>query len=212
MTTGQKISVVVVDDHAVVREGLVKMLSDHDGIEVEGVAATGAEGLSLVEVIGPDVLLLDLQLADVDGLDVLSRVVEVYPRSRVVVLTIHDEPETISKALRRGASGYVLKDAEEAELVTAIRAVASGKDYFQPGLVRSVLRERVAASSELQLSPRELQVLLLLADGLSNRQVGETLFLSRETVKSHVATIFRKLEVSDRAEAVAQALRSGLID
>lgn len=187
------------------------MLSDSDDIEIVGTAGSGGEGLRLVEISQPRVVLLDLQLPDMNGLEVLPMIVDRFPESRVLVLTIHDEADIVSRALRAGAAGYVLKDASQEELVSAIRIVADGAEYFSAGLVRSLLFDAEGEQVLAHLSPREVEVLRLLAEGWSNREIGNSLYLSPETIKTHVSAIFKKLDVSDRAEAVSKALRSGMI-
>ena len=205
------ITIVVVDDHAVVREGLVTMLSDSAGMRIVGSAATGEDGLRLIEELQPRLILLDLQLPDMHGLQVLARIMERRPEARVVVLTIHDEAEIANQALSAGAAGYVLKDAGQEEIVFAIRVVAEGGQYVTSRLVKRRPFETAEEAGLPHLSPREIEVLSLLAEGWSNRMIGESLYLSPETVKSHVSAILKKLDASDRAQAVSRALRMGVI-
>ena len=206
----ESVTVVVVDDHPIVREGLARMLAEHSDIRIVGAAANGADGLMTVQRSHPQVVLLDMQLPDMHGLDVLQEIVRRYPESRVLVLTIHDEPAIASRALDMGAAGYVLKDAGEEELIAAIRIVASGGEYFASLVMRQLIGDRSTRESS-QLSVREKEVLRLLAEGCSNREIAETLFLSPETVKTYVGRIFQKLEASDRAQAVTKGFRLGLI-
>lgn len=206
----ESITVVVVDDHPIVREGLARMLTEYPDIKIVGAAPTGADGLLTVERSHPQVVLLDMQLPDMHGLDVLQEIVRRHPESRVLVLTIHDEPAIASQALDMGAAGYVLKDASQEELIAAIRIVAVGGEYFTSLVMRQLIEDR-SAREPSQLSAREKEVLRLLAEGSSNREIAEALFLSPETVKTYVARIFQKLEATDRAQAVTKAFRLGLI-
>lgn len=205
-----RISVVVVDDHPMVREGLAHMLADYPDIKIVGAAATGAEGLKTVHRSHPKVVLLDMKLPDVHGLDVLKEIVKNHPQSKVLVVTIHDEPGMASQALHLGAAGYVLKDASQEELIAAIRIVAGGGEYFTSLVMRQLIEERSARETS-QLSTREREVLRLLAEGCSNREIAEALFLSPETVKTYIGRIFQKLDATDRAQAVSKAFRLGMI-
>jgi DNA-binding NarL/FixJ family response regulator len=145
------------------------------------------------------------------GLDVLARLREEAPEVRILVLTIHDQPGIATQVLRAGAHGYVLKDASREELITAIRRVAHGQEYFSSSVVRPLLGEVAGDDLSGQLTEREVEVLRLMAEGLSNREIAEALIVSSETIKTHVSSIFRKMHVSDRAQAVSTGFRSGII-
>ena len=208
-----KISILVVDDHVVVREGLTSMLSSTSGFEVVGDAASGEAGLSLVEALDPDIMLLDLQMPGTHGLEVLARLKERgLERPRVIVLSMHDDEELVANAVRAGAHGYVLKSASRSELVDAIRHVAAGGQRFDEVVVRALLSERRKEESGALLSEREAEILKLVAAGCGNKEVARRLYLSISTVKTHLDDAYRKLGVSDRAHAVAVALRLGLLE
>ena len=201
----------LIDDHAVVREGIKRMLAHAPGIAIVGEASDGEEALRVVPAARPAVVLLDMSLPGMQGLDVLRELQKLREPPRVVVLTIHDERELVLGAARLGAHGYVLKQASREELIEAIGAAADGGFYFSPEIV-DVLRESPAPVAPATLTARELEVLRLVAAGAENREIAERLFVSAETVKTHLATIYRKLGVAGRAHAVAAALRQGQLD
>jgi DNA-binding NarL/FixJ family response regulator len=205
------ISIVVIDDHSVVRQGLEHMLADYTDMAIVGSAESGWDGIDRVVSLQPRVVLLDLSLPDIHGLDVLRKLREKAPSSQVVVLTIHDQPNIASQALGAGAQGYVLKDASTEELITAIRLAARGQQYVSSSVVRSFIPGATAQTGSAQLTEREWETLRLMAEGLSNREIAEEMILSVETVKSHVSSILRKLDASDRAQAVSKGFRTGLI-
>jgi len=203
----------VVDDHAVIREGLASILAREPDIEVVGLAAGGREGLSLAGSAHPDVVLLDMQMPDLHGLEVLERMTrDVQPPPSVIVLTAHDDDELVLNAVRGGAQGYVLKSASREDLVAAIRHVAGGGQRFDEVVVRALLAEQGRAEEESLLTERELDVLRLVAAGYSNKDVAAHLYIGLTTVKTHLDDVYRKLGVSDRAHAVAVALRRGLLE
>ncbi len=201
----------LIDDHAVVREGIKRMLAHAPGIAIIGEASDGEEALRTVPAAGPAVVLLDMSLPGMQGLDVLRELQKLREPPRVVVLTIHDERELVLGAARLGAHGYVLKQASREELIEAIGAAAEGGFYFSPEIV-DVLRGSAPPVAPVPLTAREIQVLRLVAAGAENREIAERLFVSSETVKTHLATIYRKLGVAGRAHAVAAALRQGQLD
>ncbi len=207
------IRILVVDDHEVVRRGMSSILSGQDNLLVVGAVGSGEEALELVPTLAPDVVLLDLQLGGMHGLEVIRRLLD---RSQappaVVVLTVHDEDELVLDAVKAGASGYVLKDAPADELIRAIERVAAGGRHFDEVVVKAFLHEQERAGDLELLTARELEILRMVAAGATNREVGEHMFLSIETVKSHLETIYRKLDVSDRAHAVAVAMRKGILE
>jgi len=210
---GTPIRVLVVDDHAVVREGLASILAREADLEVVGLAAGGEEGLSMVAELSPDVVLLDMQMPEMHGLEVLERLNagdRVSPA--VIVLTVHADDELVLNAVRGGAQGYVLKSASRDELVRAIRHVAAGGQRFDEVVVQALLAEEDRQGSEPVLTGRELDVLKLVAAGFSNKEIAAHLYVGVSTVKTHLDDVYRKLDVSDRAHAVAVALRAGLLE
>lgn len=206
------IGVLLVDDHEVVREGLRAMLSRYPDIDVVGEAEDGSAALRLSKSLDPDVILLDLRMGDTQGMDVIREVSQSESeKPRLLVLTVHDDDEIVLEAVRGGAHGYVLKDATREELVSAIRRVAAGGEYFDSVVVRALMKGEQKSERTDSLSDRELDVLRLLASGFTNKEIAEQLFVSSDTVKTHLASIYRKLSVSDRTHAVAVALRQGLL-
>jgi DNA-binding NarL/FixJ family response regulator len=209
----EHIAVLIVDDHELVREGLRLMLSRTEGIEVVGSVVNGEEALARIEELDPDVLLLDLRLPGIHGLDVIAELTRLGKgRPRILVLTAADDQDMVIEAVRAGAHGYILKSASRNELIGAIRRVAGGDQFYDSVVVKAFLRGDQRQRDATLLTNRELQILRMAAEGLTNRQIGERLFVSIGTVKSHLDNIYRKLEASDRAHAVAVALRRGLLD
>jgi DNA-binding NarL/FixJ family response regulator len=210
------IRILVADDHAVVRQGLRSFLGLQDDMEVVGEASDGAEAVDSVERLRPDVVLMDLAMPGVDGVEAIRRIHESRPETRVVVLTSFTDDTKVLPAVRAGAVGYLLKDVEPAELASAIRTVASGQALLAPAVTARVLREVGAAGSARadapSLTARELEVLGLLARGLTNRQIAADLVLSEKTVKTHVSSILGKLRLADRTQAALYAVREGLVE
>ena len=203
-----KIRVLVVDDHPVVRHGLVSILRWEQDMELVGEAADGAEAVRLILDQQPDVVLLDLRLPELSGIDVMKAVRARLPRVRFLVLTTYDTDSYIGPALAAGAQGYLLKDAMPDELADAVRALMQGGAALEPAVAARLL-ERMSDNGE-ELSARELEVLRLLVSGASNKAIAGRLNVSENTVKSHMSHIFAKLQVQSRAEAVAIALQRGL--
>ncbi len=201
------VRIFIVDDHVAIRIGLTSMLRAQSGLEVLGTAASGRDALASFESGVPDVVLVDLRMADMDGITLLRELHQRFPSVRTIVLTSYDADEDIYNAVCAGASGYILKDAPEQDLLAAICAVRAGRTYYAP-LVASRLAERLQRAS---LSSREVEVLEMLSKGLTNKEIAGALNLSRHTVRCHVANITDKLSVSDRTEAVAVALKHGII-
>jgi DNA-binding NarL/FixJ family response regulator len=201
---------IIADDHSVVRDGLRWMLSDREDIEIVAEATDGAVLLDLLTERQADVVLLDVRMPGTSGLDALPEIAERYPDVAVVVLSMHDEPAYVRRAMALGARGYVLKSSGRDELIRALEAVAGGGTYVQ-GEVAAPLAE-VGAGQTGELSPRELEVLGLLAKGMENKQVARALGISEATVKTHIKSIFERLDVRSRAEAVAVGLRTGIIE
>jgi DNA-binding NarL/FixJ family response regulator len=204
------IQVLLVDDHPVVRVGLRGMLAADDGMRVVGEAGSGQEALVLIAALRPDVVLMDLRMPGVDGVAATARIGERFPEVRVLVLTTYDNDADILRAIEAGAAGYLLKDTPVAALTEAIRAAARGETVLAP-LVAARLVNRVRAPAVDQLTPREVEVLSLVARGLSNVEIGRTLFIGEATVKTHLLRTFAKLGVNDRTAAVTAALARGII-
>jgi DNA-binding NarL/FixJ family response regulator len=215
------IRVLIVDDQALVSAGLRAILDDQPDIEVVGEAADGAEAFELARQLAPDLVLMDVRMPGVDGIAATRRIVDAGLPSRVLVLTTFDLDEYVYEALRAGASGFVLKDMPRDQLVTAVRAVASGESLLAPAVTRRLINRFLAPPAERRdadaerrldrLSGREMEVLRLVARGLSNAEIADELFLSQTTVKSHVASLLRKLELRDRVQAVVVAYECGVV-
>ena len=212
------IRVLICDDQMVVRMGLRAILSTAPGIEVVGEAGDGAEALSLVAETNPDVVLMDLRMPNVNGIQATRTLRERHPEVGVLVLTTYDADEWVLNAVRAGASGYLLKDTPREGLVAAIEGTAAGETHVDPAvagkLFRQVARSPAPTAQPLvaELSQREREVLRLLARGLNNADIARELFLSEGTVRNYVSAILSKLDVSDRTQAAVLALRHGLAD
>jgi DNA-binding NarL/FixJ family response regulator len=206
VTTASAVRVVLVDDHPVVREGLRSMLLGAS-VEVVGEAGTGADAVRVALALGPDVVLLDMQLPDMDGVAVVLALKRAAPTIAVLVLSMHDDPALVRRALDAGASGYLLKGAGRQRLLDAITTVRSGEQAMDPSL-----RPTTASASDEPLTAVERAVLRSLGDGLTNREIAERMSWSVGTAKKYVQRIFERLEVSDRAQAVARAMRRGWLD
>ena len=204
---------MIVDDHEVVRRGLEGIISASDDLHVVGLASSGEEAVDLADSVDCDIVLLDLQMHGMHGLEVIPQLIrEGEGGPRIIVLTIHDDDEIVLRAVKSGASGYVLKNASADELIRAIRHVAAGGRHFDEVVVKAFLSDEQRARDKELLTPHELEILRMVAAGATNRQVAHHLFLSVDTVKSHLESIYRTLEVSDRAHAVAVAMRKGLLE
>jgi len=203
------IRIVIADDHPVVRAGLQGMLAAQPDLEVVAEATTGAEAIALALALGPDVVLMDLRMPGVDGVDATARICTEQPHTRVLVLTTYDSDADILRAVEAGATGYLLKDAPRDDLFRAIRAAARGESVLAP-TVATRLMGRVR-SSEATLSQREIEVLRQAARGASNKQIARQLWISEATVKSHLIHIFGKLGVGDRTAAVMAAIERGIL-
>jgi DNA-binding NarL/FixJ family response regulator len=212
------IRVIVVDDQSMVRAGFRMLLADEPDIEVVGEAATGLEGVTQVARLRPDVVLMDIRMPELDGLEATRRILAADGSTRVLMLTTFGLDDYVYEALRAGASGFVLKDDPPEQLLHAVRTVAHGDALLSPAVTRQVIRrftsrrrqERPAAFGEL--TSRELEVFRLITEGLSNAEIGRRLFISSTTVKTHVTRLLQKLDLRDRAQAIVLAYRTGLFD
>jgi DNA-binding NarL/FixJ family response regulator len=210
------IRVLVVDDQPLVRSGFRMILDERPDLELVGEAENGAQALELARQLDPDVILMDVRMPELDGVEATRRLVERGTRARILVLTTFDLDEYVYASIRAGASGFLLKDVKPEELVDAIRVVAAGNSLFGPAATQRLL-ERFAAEREPrqlrslgQLTEREREILNLIASGLSNAEIAGRLYLSETTVKSHVSAVLRKLGVRDRVQAVIAAYEAGL--
>ncbi|HEU0182992.1 MAG TPA: response regulator transcription factor [Agromyces mariniharenae] len=208
------IRIVVADDHPIVRAGIVGLLETAPGIEVVGEAADGAEAVALAASEHPDLVLMDLRMPGVDGASATASIVAAGGGTRVLVLTTYETDDHILAAIEAGASGYLLKAAPQAEILAGIRAVAAGETVLAPSIAaKLVSRVRADAASEPPpaLSPREREVLVLVAEGRSNPEIAKALYIGEATVKTHLLHVFEKLGVNDRTRAVTRAMELGLI-
>jgi DNA-binding NarL/FixJ family response regulator len=203
----EAIRLLVADDHAIVRDGLVAMMEQHEDITVVGEAVNGHEAIRQFRDLRPDVTLMDLRMPEMDGVEAITRIREETPNARIIVLTTYDGDEDIYRGLRAGAMGYLLKDAGRGRLLEVIRAVHDGQTEIAPAALTK-LAERMRAP---ELTTREREVLDSLAKGMSNGEIAAALFITEATVKTHVNSILTKLGVGDRTNAVTTALRRGLV-
>jgi DNA-binding NarL/FixJ family response regulator len=208
--TGAPITLLIADDHPVVRDGLSGMFARDPGFEVLGEAGDGAEAIRLAQALTPDVILMDLRMPGMDGLTAITELARKGITARVLVLTTYDTDSYVLPAIEAGATGYLLKDAPRAELLRAVRAAAQGQAVLSPS-VATRLMSRVREPETKPLSRRELEILRLVAAGTTNRDAAAKLLISEATVKTHLLNIYAKLGVSDRAAAVAEAFNRGLL-
>ena len=210
------IKLLVADDHSMVREGLIQLLELEPDLEVVGEASNGQEALTQIDKKKPDVLLLDINMPIMNGIELLSKLKSDKAKVKVLILTIHNEVEYLLKAVEIGCDGYVLKDSNSNMLKKAIYSVYSGQNYIQPTLIpilNHALTNKTLQSSRLNdLTKREIEVLKLLAEGLFNKEIAFKLEISERTVKNHVSNIFKKIEVADRTQAAVFAIKNELVD
>ena len=204
------IRLLIADDHSVVRTGLRHLVATFDDVELVGAAADGEEAVALCADQDPDVVLMDLEMPVLDGIEATRRIVEAQPRVAVVVLTSFSDREQILRALDAGAVGYLLKDAEPAELERAVRAAARGEAPLDPRAGRALLQDRASGSPLDGLSEREREVLAMVARGLPNKLIARELGISEKTVKAHLTSVYRTIGVTDRTQAALWAERHGL--
>ena len=212
----ERIRVLIADDHALFREGMHDLLDSVVDTEVVGEATTGAEAIGQAKALQPDVILMDIKMPGTNGIEATRAIVAASPHISILMVTMLEDDESVFAAMRAGARGYVLKGANQAEILRAIRAVTSGEAIFGPGIAKRVLgffsatRPTVPARVFPELSERETELLALIAQGRSNQEIAEQLGLSLKTVRNHVSNIFSKLQVADRAQAVIRAREAGL--
>ena len=214
-----KIKILVVDDHAIVREGVRMILAKESDLEVVGEAGDGQQALELTERVRPDVVIMDISMPGMGGIEATQTVRARHPEVQVLALTMHEDESYVFQLLRAGAAGYVLKRAAAQDLVQAVRAAAKGEAFLYPSVARKVVEDylrRVETGEERErydgLTTREKEILTLIAQGLSNQQIAEKLFISIKTVQTHRAHILEKLGLHDRTELVRHAIRKGLIE
>ncbi|MGH2425056.1 MAG: response regulator [bacterium] len=214
-----KIRVLLADDHAIVREGVKMILAKEPDFEVVGEAQDGQQALELVERMKPNVVVMDISMPEMGGIEATQQVKERYAGVNVIALTMHEDESYVFKLLRAGASGYVLKRAAAQDLVQAVRAAAKGEAFLYPSVARKVVEDylkRVEAGEERErydgLTEREKEILTHIAEGLSNQQIAQKLYISIKTVQTHRAHILGKLGLHDRTELVRYAIRKGLIE
>jgi NarL family two-component system response regulator LiaR len=215
MSKSDPIRVMIVDDHALVRSGLGAFLEVYDDLELAGEAEDGAKAVELCEQLQPDVVLMDLVMPETDGAAATRSIRERWPHIQVIALTSFKDQEWVTRALQAGAVGYLLKNVQAAELADAIRAAHEGRPTLAPEATQALIQTTRAAAEELpptyDLTPREGEVLALLVQGLTNPEIAERLVVSRSTAAAHVSSILSKLGVTNRAEAIALAIRRGLV-
>ncbi|MBB6447272.1 response regulator [Bacillus benzoevorans] len=221
--------IVIIDDHQLFREGVKRILEFEKSFEVVAEGSDGTEAMELVEKHHPNVVLMDINMPNVNGIEATQQLIENFPDSKVIILSIHDDENYVTHALKTGASGYMLKEMDADALIEAIKVVADGGSYLHPKVTHNLVKEyRRLASEEGSgnqflrqmeirrplhlLTRRECEVLQLLADGKSNRAIGDALFISEKTVKNHVSNILQKMNVNDRTQAVVVAIKKGWVE
>lgn len=210
MSVSENIRLLIADDHPVVRAGLEGMLSRQPDFEVVGEAANGREAVESVRLLRPDVVLMDLRMPEMEGVAAIEKIQSHHPETRVLVLTTYDSDADILRAVEAGATGYLLKDSPREELYEAVRATARGKVLFAPAVADRLMR-RIREPRQGTPSLREIEVLKLVRQGLSNKEIARSLHVSEATVKTHLIHTFKKLGVEDRTAAVTVALERGII-
>lgn len=211
------IRVLIADDHPLFREGVRSLLRSLPNAEAVGEASSGDEVIAKAAELLPDVILMDIQMPGMNGIEATRRILAAHPHIGIIVLTMYEDDDSVFAAMRAGARGYVLKGADQAELIRGIQAVATGEALFSPTIAKrlitffSTLRPDTAAQVVFpELTEREREVLTLIAQGLNNAEIAQRLFLSGKTVRNHVSNIFSKLQVADRAQAIVRAREAGL--
>ncbi len=222
-------SIVIIDDHQLFREGVKRILDYEPSFEVLAEGDDGSEAMGLVENHQPDVVIMDINMPQMNGVEATKQLVRQFPKTKVIILSIHDDENYVTHALKTGASGYLLKEMDADALIEAVKVVSAGGSYLHPKVTHNLVKEyRRLATDTMEetasamaveirrplhlLTRRECEVLQLLADGQSNRTIGETLFISEKTVKNHVSNILQKMSVNDRTQAVVTAIKNGWVE
>lgn len=209
------IKLMLVDDHAVLRDGLKNILGMEQGIEVVGEAISGKEAIEKAGSLLPDVILMDINIPDLNGIEVTKRIKQSHPHMKILILTMYDHDEYFMSAIREGADGYLLKDAPSQHVVDAIYSVTKGQSVIHPSMTKKFLSFQQPPQPQAEvkgaLTEREKEVLLCLVQGMNNKEIGEALFISDKTVKIHVSKIFKKLEVKSRSQVVIYAVQNQLV-
>ncbi|WP_332695479.1 response regulator transcription factor [Halalkalibacter lacteus] len=226
----KKVKIVIIDDHQLFREGVKRILDMEPEFDIVADGQDGSQAIELVKVYRPDVILMDINMPQMNGVEATKELVTAFPNAKVLILSIHDDESYVTHVLKTGASGYLLKEMDASALVEAVKVVASGGAYIHPKVTHNLINEyrRLATEDELHeesigfreveyrkplhiLTRRECEVLQLMTDGQSNRVIGETLFISEKTVKNHVSNILQKMNVNDRTQAVVEAIKKGYV-
>jgi DNA-binding NarL/FixJ family response regulator len=216
MMTAARLRVLIADDHPLFRDGLRAMFESEPDIELVGEAASGQEAVALASRLQPDVALMDIQMQDLDGIEATRRVIAASPKTRVLMVTMFEDDDSVLSAMRAGARGYVVKGMRSADAIRAIRAVAEGEAIFSPAVAARLVsmladaRQRARPEAFPELTERERQTLDLMAQGHKNAAIAERLHLSPKTVRNYVTSIFDKLELADRSQAIIRAREAGL--
>lgn len=218
------IKIVIADDHALLRQGIRNVLELEDDFQVIGEAGDGEEAVDKAATLMPDILLLDINMPKMNGLEVIRRMTDQHSKVKIIILTMHDDENYVIEVIKAGAVGYLLKDIEPGMLVKAIRTVFDGESFIYPSLAKKLFGEInrqhvrnleaakvIERSKDERLSYRELEVLEMVCKGMSNQEVAKTLFLSEKTVKNHLTNIFRKISVTDRTQAVLYAIKNKIV-
>ena len=208
MTSNQKTGILIVDDHAMVRLALAEAIAQQDDLELVGEAENGARAIALYRDLQPDVVTMDYQMPGLNGAETITEILTEFPQARIVLLSIYETSESLWRATEAGALGCVSKGVDIDDIITAVRAVASGAPYYSEGLEKK-LKER---SDQEALSPREAEVLAQIVSGYSNKEIVANLGISISTVKHHIESVFTKLGVNDRTQAVTAAVKRGIIE
>ncbi|MDQ0884836.1 response regulator transcription factor [Peribacillus sp. V2I11] len=224
-----KTSIIIIDDHQLFREGVKRILDFESSFDVVAEGDDGSEAMDLVETHKPDVVIMDINMPNMNGVEATKMLVNRYPETKVIILSIHDDENYVQHALKTGAQGYLLKEMDADALIDAVRVVVEGGTYLHPKVTHNLVKEYRRLAVEVGadrdsvhaveirrplhlLTRRECEVLQLLADGKSNRAVGETLYISEKTVKNHVSNILQKMNVNDRTQAVVLAIKNGWVE
>jgi two-component system response regulator DegU len=224
-----KTNIVIIDDHQLFREGVKRILDFEASFDVVAEGDDGSDALNLVENYHPDVVIMDINMPNVNGIEATQQLIQQYPETKVIILSIHDDENYVQHALKTGAQGYLLKEMDADALIEAVRVVADGGSYLHPKVTHNLVKEyrRLVSDENANqdtihapeirrplhlLTRRECEVLQLLADGQSNRANGETLYISEKTVKNHVSNILQKMNVNDRTQAVVLAIKNGWVE